>query len=232
MKFAKQASRILALGFGLAMLAMFFFQLVAVTGSAGVYRITGAQLAFGGSLQTVGGGAEVGLFKSAYYTFAFLVAALGALLSALSFKWKRCSIASLVSGIVSIVLMLLFACSKVGKYVDSRPIAEVTEQSYLPFFWLCLAFTIAFTAFTVAAILIADYLEALASKGAKKTIIKRFFAFLREYKSELKKVTWPNFRSVAKNTAIVLIMCLVIGAFIWLLDLGLGQLLKLLLQLD
>ena len=53
--------------------------------------------------------------------------------------------------------------------------------------------------------------------------------FFRDYKSEVKKIVWPGPRDVVKNTVIVLIMCAVVGAFIWLVDYGLGQLLKLIL---
>ena len=81
----------------------------------------------------------------------------------------------------------------------------------------------------VAYLLVDDYLEVLASKGAKKTIIKRIALFFRDYKSEIKKIVWPNIKDVLKNTAIVLIMCLLVGIFIWLLDLGLGKLLELIL---
>lgn len=45
--------------------------------------------------------------------------------------------------------------------------------------------------------------------------ISRFF---REYKSEVKKIVWPDFRTVVKNTVVVLVMCVVIGIGIWLTD--------------
>ncbi|MBO4433782.1 MAG: preprotein translocase subunit SecE [Clostridia bacterium] len=74
-----------------------------------------------------------------------------------------------------------------------------------------------------------DYLEAKASKGAKKTIFARVIAFFKDYKSEVKKIVWPGIKDVLKNTLIVLVMCLVVGAFIWLLDFGLGKLLEVIL---
>ena len=70
----------------------------------------------------------------------------------------------------------------------------------------------------------------MQSKGAKRTIFKRIIAFFKDYKSEIKKIVWPGPRDVVKNTAIVLAMCLIVGAFIWLLDLGLGNLIKLILK--
>ncbi|MBQ8267761.1 MAG: preprotein translocase subunit SecE [Clostridia bacterium] len=58
---------------------------------------------------------------------------------------------------------------------------------------------------------------------------QRVIGFLKDYKSEIKKIVWPGIKDVAKNTAIVLIMCLIVGAFIWLLDLGIGKLIELIL---
>ena len=46
-------------------------------------------------------------------------------------------------------------------------------------------------------------------------------AWFREMKSELKKVTWPNQKTVVKNTGTVLLCSLLIGACIWIFDLSL-----------
>lgn len=43
-------------------------------------------------------------------------------------------------------------------------------------------------------------------------------AWLREMRSELKKVTWPSRKTVAKNTGTVLLCSLLIGACIWIFD--------------
>ena len=42
--------------------------------------------------------------------------------------------------------------------------------------------------------------------------------YLRELKSELKKVVWPTPQQVLKNTAIVVACVIAIGVFIWLFD--------------
>ena len=47
------------------------------------------------------------------------------------------------------------------------------------------------------------------------TGLSRWF---REMKSELKKVTWPNQKTVVKNTGTVLLCSLLIGACIWIFD--------------
>ena len=43
-------------------------------------------------------------------------------------------------------------------------------------------------------------------------------AWLREMKSELKKVTWPGKKTVLKNTGTLLLCSLLIGACIWIFD--------------
>ena len=43
-------------------------------------------------------------------------------------------------------------------------------------------------------------------------------AWLREMKSELKKVTWPGKKTVLKNRGTVLLCSLLIGACIWIFD--------------
>ena len=42
--------------------------------------------------------------------------------------------------------------------------------------------------------------------------------YVRELRSELKKVVWPTPKQVLKNTLIVLACVLVVGVFIWLFD--------------
>ena len=42
--------------------------------------------------------------------------------------------------------------------------------------------------------------------------------WFREMKSEMKKVIWPDRKTVAKNTGTVLLCSLVIGACIWIFD--------------
>ncbi|MBO5322235.1 MAG: preprotein translocase subunit SecE [Clostridia bacterium] len=125
--------------------------------------------------------------------------------------------------------MLVIALSDATKFVDCRPLPSVSGVVYAPFVLVTAIVLFAFTAFSLAHLLIDDYLEVVASKGSKKTILKRIGRFLRDYKSEVKKIVWPGFKDVLKNTLIVLIICLILGAFIWAVDFGLAELLKLIL---
>lgn len=53
---------------------------------------------------------------------------------------------------------------------------------------------------------------------------ERFMKFFKDIKNELKKVIWPTKTQLINNTLTVLVMCLVLGAFIWAFDYGLNLL--------
>lgn len=55
-------------------------------------------------------------------------------------------------------------------------------------------------------------------KAAKKAKGNRIVRWLREMRSELKKVQWPAWKQVVKNTGIVILCVIVIGVFIWVFD--------------
>lgn len=60
--------------------------------------------------------------------------------------------------------------------------------------------------------------EKKPARNLKKPIgIARWF---REMKSELKKVVWPTYKQVTKNTGIVLSMIFFMGILIWIADLA------------
>ena len=54
--------------------------------------------------------------------------------------------------------------------------------------------------------------------------------FLREVKTELKKVTWPSRKDTLSGSAIVLVTVFVIAIFLGIVDSGLSNLIKLLLK--
>ncbi len=45
--------------------------------------------------------------------------------------------------------------------------------------------------------------------------IARYF---KDLKGECKKITWPTFPNVVKNTLIVIAVCLIVGVGIWVVD--------------
>lgn len=65
-------------------------------------------------------------------------------------------------------------------------------------------------------------------KNKKPNIFVRMGRKLKEVFSEIKKVSWPSFSKVMKQTGIVLGVVLAFMIIITLIDFGLGQLLSLL----
>lgn len=68
----------------------------------------------------------------------------------------------------------------------------------------------------------------MAEKSGKKK--KDRGAWLREMRSELKKVVWPNRQTVAKNTGTVLMCSLLVGASIWIFDFAAQSAVRLILH--
>jgi preprotein translocase subunit SecE len=60
--------------------------------------------------------------------------------------------------------------------------------------------------------------------------MKKLINFLKDVRRELKKVQWPNRRELTTYTGVVLLSVVVVGAIIWLVDLGYQQILSLILQ--
>ena len=65
-------------------------------------------------------------------------------------------------------------------------------------------------------------------KTKKDNFFKRIGRKLKEVVSEIKKVSWPSFDKIVKQTAVVLGVVLMFMIVITLMDLGLGALLQLL----
>lgn len=229
MKAVSLACRVLAAALSVAVLALMFFGIVHVKSSQGVFELSAAQLAFGSDL-TDAAGNTVDLAKSAWFFFDLIMAAIAAVCAvAAFFKGNKAAAAGLGFGIVNGIMMILFLStgSHPGAYVDYRYLTGVKELWYNNTFIVLFCLSMAFILFTIVSIFVADYVAVKESDGAKKLLWKRFKSWLKEYKSELGKITWPAFPTVVRNTIIVLILCAVVGVFIWAEDFGLGQLIKL-----
>lgn len=234
MKVLNRVCQILAIILALGALALFFTHFATITSSAGEASFVGAELAFGVKKDV--GGTTYEIARSTKILFCFILTALGLGFSAASFKFKGLRYAAPVTGLVSGIFMLVVTLGKPNLFIDTRSLPDVPGDgiSYgagldRGTLWCAIAI-LAFAVVAAAYLFIDDYLEVLASKGNKRTIWQHVVAFFKDYKSEIKKIVWPGFKDVLKNTLIVLIMCLVVGAFIWLLDFGLGNLLKLILR--
>lgn len=236
MKALKNIFRFLTFVFGLAALVLFFVNGVQISSSKiGDIFASGAQLAFGTSVSNYQGTMSFNLNASSHLTFCFILTVITALCGGLNFsKMKNARYSNIVFGLFAGIYMLVIALANpMEKFIDyhraSPTITGVTAVKYTNNIILLIAvFLLASAVLGIVFTLIDDYLACKESKG-KLTIPKKIAKFFREYKSEVKKIVWPGPREVVKNTVIVLIMCVLVGAFIWLVDFGLGKLITLIL---
>ena len=69
------------------------------------------------------------------------------------------------------------------------------------------------------------------NKNSKPGVFSRIAKWLRELKSELKKVQWPSKKQTINNTMIVIACIIVVGLFIWIFDFIAGGAIKGLISL-
>ena len=55
-------------------------------------------------------------------------------------------------------------------------------------------------------------------------IVRKVTGFLKEFKTEMKKVTWPGRKETASSTAVVIVTVMIIVLFLGLVDYALGRL--------
>ena len=73
----------------------------------------------------------------------------------------------------------------------------------------------------------------ILNKGEKNPIIPaKVKKYLRDTKGEFKKIVWPNFSTVVRNTGVVLAMCAVVGLLVVVIDYGLSALITWLVGLN
>ena len=66
-----------------------------------------------------------------------------------------------------------------------------------------------------------------ANKPKKPNIFvragKAIARFFKDFRGEIKKITWPDAKTVLKSTGVVIAVILIIGIGIWIVDFGLSQ---------
>ncbi len=70
----------------------------------------------------------------------------------------------------------------------------------------------------------------MAEAKAKKNIFSKIFSFFRACVGEIKKITWPAALTTTKNFGIVVLVIVIAGLFIFALDMGLYELLSLVMD--
>ena len=227
MKAINKICRYAAIVFGLASLVLFFTNFATIVTNGKEVSFVATQLAFGSKKEIAG--ATYDMCKSADILVCFWLTVASVASSFFALWYKKGRYAASAIGLGTAIYMLVIAASDPTNFIDKRPLTNITGMEYSPLVWVLVAALFLFTVISIAHLLIDDYLEVLASNGEKLTIAKRVVRFFRDYKSEVKKIVWPNYKEVIKNTLIVLVMCLIVGIIIWVVDFGLGQLLNLIL---
>ena len=228
MKTLKTVFGVLTIGLAVAALALFFvlpFGRINLTDGTFVEGVA-SEFAFGSIAgKTVG--------KSADILFCGILTLLSAVFAGLSMKFKGTRWATIGFSGVGAVYMLVIGLRHSNFYLDTQGLIAFDKvnngsTAYLNSAPLLIAAALLLTiAAGVAYLLIADKIAVKESGDAKLPIPKRVVKFLKDYKGEIKKIVWPNFRTVVKNTIIVLVMCAIVGVFIWAVDIGLNALLRL-----
>ncbi len=211
-----------------AALVFYFFNFAKLADGTAV---SGLQLSFGGEVTALGQTHDIA--KSAEILFCFILGVLGLALSIFSFISKSKVLKYVLAADTAIVAVytLVISLRAPWHYVDPRPFyygweEGFTKTAYTSIIYVIPAIMFAALIFSVAHVLISDKIMVMESKGAKKPLLRRIVQFFKDYKSETKKIVWPGLKEVIKNTGIVLVMFVVIGAVIWLIDYGLGSIIK------
>jgi len=59
---------------------------------------------------------------------------------------------------------------------------------------------------------------------------RKMGTYFKGVKAETKKVIWPTRKETVNYTSVVILMCLIFGAVVWVLDLGIHRLLSLIIK--
>jgi len=235
MKLVKDFFKGLTLAFLVIAIGLFFLPFAKISfTSVSSITVRGFELLVGAEKTIPGFADPLSVFKSGWFMVGFFFAVISAVVSGFGFRKKGAGFAPAVLSLITGITMLVLVLGKSAQYVDigSLTQAGVTGVTMTIFAVLsCVALFAAVLSQSVA-IIVADRIAVLESNGKKKSIPKRVVRFALDYKNELKKITWPTMRTVAKNTVVVIVVSLLIGAFIWLLDWGLAELLQLILGVE
>ena len=229
MKTIRAILRILAFVLSLASVVLFFFPFVNIniTGAEGSpFSPSGINLAFGSAIN----GTDLQI--SSYYLVVLILGVLTAVCSAFGIKKTASGVWALILGAVNGALFTYVNAQGGQAFVDIRDLSSLGKfagTSKTLFSWLAVGCVLAGVVITVIALLVNDAIK--VRETGKKSIYAKCITFCKDYKSEIKKITWPSWATLVKNTVVVIVISLIVGAFIWLLDWGLGALLNWVLSL-
>lgn len=220
-----------------ATVVLFFFNFAEISKH---YSMSGFEMAFGGEKTSELLKQSVHTWKSAWYLLAFILSALTAVFAGCNFWKKGFKYASFGAGIASALNITVLYCA-FPRFFDVNPLFSfvtagegktlLTSGDVTATVFFLLAFILSLVTMAVATVnmFVSDKAEVEESNGAKISIPARIVRFLKDYKRELKNIVWPSKHTVVRNVIVVIVMCVLVGAFIWIVDFGLAQLLHLIL---
>ena len=55
---------------------------------------------------------------------------------------------------------------------------------------------------------------------------EKIINYFNEIGKEMKKVTWPSRDELKESTSIVIVLCIILAAFTWVIDMSITQIMK------
>ncbi len=133
------------------------------------------------------------------------------------------ALAALISFLSNLNVFADIAALGFGKWINVFFLPQYLTGEKIAFFIGALLVLVGIVLFFVG--------KARMKKAGADASEQKSVKFFRDLKGEFRKITWPTKKATARNTAVTLVMCAIMGIIICLIDLGLGQLIKLMLKL-
>ena len=139
----------------------------------------------------------------------------------------------LVGGAIACLIFFLSQMTDIFNFIGTLGFGGYVEAFFNPanvntgkvIFMITLALTIVG--------LVLYIIGRVKNKGEKNPIVpEKVKKYLRDTKGEFKKIVWPNFSTVVRNTGVVLAMCAVVGLLVIVVDYGLSALVTWLVGLN
>lgn len=139
-----------------------------------------------------------------------------------------------IAAVVAVIVALVAFLSNLNIFSDMASMgfgpwinnffAHITAQK--------IVFFIAVAVFIIGVVLYFKGRKAAKKAGEDTPFIpQKITKFVRDTRGEFKKIVWPTFPAVVRNTGITLAVCAMLGLVICLFDAGLSALVDLLLKL-
>ena len=136
----------------------------------------------------------------------------------------------LVGGFLSCLIFFLSNVSDIFAYLGSLGFGGYVAKFFDPENLTTAKIVFVLSAVLALIGLVVYIIGRVKNKGEKNPIVPaNVKKYLRDTRGEFKKIVWPNFPTVMKNTGVVLAMCAVTAAIICLADAGLSEIIALLL---